>query len=282
MLVTADHVDYITITTTEDVTEIAQAYLMWAADALFKRESPLHDVRKWGSHGYEGWTCGPVSFGSRGDGHLLRVSGPSADAVSRWLPEDGYNVSRLDVAHTVWVGEGVYNVRGAVEESARAAAAGALSPVRRHVGLIDSGPEGQTLTVGSRTSVQYGRVYDKWRESGDDYYQGAWRFEVEYKAPLAKQVAQQLPADQRRGASIAATVGQWFGARGVDVPAALGGDSVAAVLPSRRSRSDQETLDWIRVQVAPPVSRLICAVGRDEVLYALGLHDCVQIGGELS
>lgn len=266
-------VDYITITTGLRSTQAEEREVKRLAFDLLERDGMARRSKEFRWNGYQGVCTPHVQLGVRQDGTILRVSGGMAEAAGCSLPAGGQNITRVDLAFTAWVDDPTFAPRGAIEQNARSAALERSRSKPCKVTLIDSGNSGQTLLVGSRTSAQYGRLYDKAAESGDSYYKGAWRWEVEYKTPLAKQVASTLPVDKARSPAIAALVGSWFTSRGVVCPVTPAGDSCAPRAPRRACRTDHQRREWLRTQVRGTVQDLICVFGEWDIYSLLFLPE---------
>jgi DNA relaxase NicK len=119
---------------------------------------------------------------------------------------------------------------------------------------------GETLYVGARASDQTGRLYDKWRESGDEAYRDTWRWEVQYRRGFALSAMRALTASRDPRSSITATVASWFNARGVRAAFGLDGDPLA-VGDARASSDDERWLKWVRRCVQPRARELAVRYG---------------------
>lgn len=178
------------------------------------------------------------------------------------------NVSRLDLALTVRV-EPDYlpiAVRSLREfEKWRREHDGRIK--RR---LIDGGADGSTLEIGSRSSAQFGRIYDKHAESPFGYEKGCWRYEVEYKDEYAKAIAEQVYSAPNREPTIAALVAGFFRDRGITVPPVSSLDK-ARYREFREKVTAEDRLEYLHSNVRPMVRELALQVGEKTVLDALGL-----------
>lgn len=202
---------------------------------------------------------------------ILRLSGVSAH---HWIYDGlptGHNVSRLDIAITVW---GCDDIDGTIARHNQEAVAYRSTLHSRPfvVSHINGNGGGDTLYIGSRTSARYVRIYNKWKESGEDeQFREAIRYEVEYKDEAARAALDAIGAGRYRTmAPIQYALGFLEG-RGIRP---YGCDSLerASVGPVSRVTSDTEKrLAWLRSQVAPTVRELLRLGLYDDTLDALGI-----------
>jgi len=146
---------------------------------------------------------------------------------------------------------------------------------------------GQTLYIGSRTSRAYARVYDKGIEAGLEPESGKlWRYEVEFKKPIAKTVLdalhsnKYLPVDchwsEEVAQSIVSTVYVWFLARNLPPLFTRRENEAISLECEARITSDEASLNWLTTQVRPTVLRLAERGKLHRVKEALGLTDQIQ------
>lgn len=227
--------------------------------------------------GYTGEKYGNWFYGVRDDGAMLRVSGDDANTVVDALEDLVVNCSRIDVQITVKSvpSNALWAVWAASEaESRRKSEVGCNWA---SLSLLNRFGRGDTLTVGSRTSEKYGRLYDKDRESLDPSYGGCWRYEVEYKGEHAKSALQRL----RTSPSLAQAAGmlamqQW---RAWCVPIPDVGLAETAPLFIEKTKTDVERKkDWLMSQVLPSLAWLVDN-GYESVVDILFKH-AYNTGGE--
>jgi DNA relaxase NicK len=135
--------------------------------------------------------------------------------------------------------------------------------------LILSGDGGSTVYVGARSSEQYGRVYDKGVQSRTREKGLWWRWEVEYKGKLSWLYANQLLHAEDRVGLISSKVAHWFRSRSTHSYTAS--CIASCVQHSITKPSLERKLLWLSESVRPTVCLLADRVGRDRVLFALGL-----------
>lgn len=230
----------------------------------------LQEMSSW--QGYNGRKVGTFFVGEREDGYICRVSGSAAHHAFTAIYRPDMHVSRLDVQVTVWIGANSRELGlNALQDARLAKLAGNVkNPVTITHYEDDSG--GFTLYLGKRLSKAYARLYNKEAESGDMYYEGAWRYEVELHNQTASNTATELlfglfPLEE----AISSAVWQYFRSKGVH-PAfsnTLAGFEI--VLPRRDETTIERSLRWLETQVRPTVAKLSAIGYTSSVLAALGL-----------
>lgn len=226
--------------------------------------------------GYYGEERGGVFYGARHDGWMVQASGHAADAVARLKMAKTARCTRLDLALTIWFSERQEKIASIVAQEAKTARETGLAHASTKIQLIDGFGDGDTVYIGSRTSEQFARVYDKERESGKAYYVNAWRFEIEYKGDRATPLWTALRTDGYRSDQIGETVVSWFRERGISYPP---GVSIIPGVPPQRVRDETEDtrlLAWLATSVKPTVRRLFDKNLGQAVYFALGLGDDEQ------
>lgn len=263
-------IDWLTVTAAEPGPIRALLNAATKRRAILER---LGETNKKGAfQGYVGQHTGPLFVGARQDGVLVKESGASAEELFGLVDWVGLHCSRIDLQATVRLP--VYDPTIAQELRVRRARAktdakGKLKPRQEYIGREGNGDE---LRIGSRESPRYGRVYDKDKQSGDERYQRAWRFEIECKKVMApKMVEYLLAAPGRHGAMVAALIGQ-FTDWGIEIPIVGDGVLVAGSIGRRDFKADR-SMKWLEEQVAPTIERLLATVHPDDILAALGLQD---------
>jgi hypothetical protein len=240
--------------------------------------------KPWSFKGYQGYAIGGLRWGTRLDGDIAMLSGVDAHqnwyAVGEWCE----NCSRVDLAVTVncaraWSGllQTYYDFLN--------------EPTAKHVkfssSITKNSAGGQTLYIGSRASRAFGRVYDKGIEAGLEPESGKlWRYEVEFKKPLAKLVLaalhsnKYLPVDchwsEEVAQSIVSTVYVWFLARNLPPLFTRRENEAISLECEARITSDEVSLNWLTTQVRPTVLRLAERGKLHRVKEALGLTDQIQ------
>lgn len=268
-------VDYITLTGRPGRPAQALGELAKAHRGMMERDG-FH-VKPCNALGYKGERYGNWFFGERQDGVMLRVSGADSMGVVGALSGVSLNCSRIDCHATLKCipGDRLWAVRAAsLAQSQRAAAPGCNWAGLK---LLETFGRGDTLTVGSRTSEKYGRLYDKEMESLDPSYEGCWRYEVEYKGDHARAAFERLrvaPSIPRAAAELAAQ--QW---RAWCVPFPDVAIVSAEPLYIPREKPDVEKKgEWLMEQVLPTLAWLVDN-GYEHVVDKLFKH-AYTLGGE--
>jgi DNA relaxase NicK len=114
---------------------------------------------------------------------------------------------------------------------------------------------GDTLAIGARASDYYGRVYDKYRESGEEEYRRCWRYEVEVKGDPCESLKNRVAQETSFTEEIPSLVHDWFSRRGVSVRYRPGLPYAFAAVGAVDTDA-QRQLAWLKSQVAPTVRRL--------------------------
>lgn len=228
-------------------------------------------VRKWAWQGYDGFRCGPVACGERPDGSILKLEGIAAHA---WLDAGlsaGHNISRIDIAATVWGVSEQSELIGRHKVSADTHRK-TLQHKPYRVRLIDGVGDGDTLYCGSRESVYFLRVYDKERApNSTPEYKGSIRYEAECKEELAQQVYAGIVSGGYSVANCSAILGGLLARRGID-PVYIGCLQSKNLPPVAVPASDiQRSLRWLNLQVKPTLINLLKMGYEQEALQALGL-----------
>jgi hypothetical protein len=259
-----------------------QAFYDVAFEAAAGYQEDGNDWDAWRFSGYEGFRCGPIAYGRREDGAIVRASSVAAGpAFERLHQIPGVRPSRVDLQTTIdYKHDPVGWARELAQKSLEARQAG-LKHKGWQIHVRDGFGTGDALEIGSRASEAYGRVYDKHREAVarqreqnkgvgvGAYPLGSWRYEVEYKGSQARQVWDYLASAPDVEVASSGLVCSWYGARGVDVP--VKADNVP-VLRSVHITSDvARQLAWLGGSVSPTVLKLLKAGYRQQVLDVLGL-----------
>jgi hypothetical protein len=226
--------------------------------------------RQWSWQGFEGVSCGQLTFGDRerDDCTIVRVSGGLAGSIWREVSANTDNCSRLDLAVTVRLDRYIGDVAALGYQQACKAARDRGTEL--HVSLIVSNHGGGTCYLGSRKSELFGRLYDKERESGDGAYRNCWRWELETKGRRALTYLHQLAIGGDERPHIQQTVCTYFTERGVTLPWD-GGAPCALRGPVLVETDDDRRLAWLADQVQGSIRGLIGRGHRAAVLEALGL-----------
>lgn len=247
-------------------------------EQVMMNDGNIQEMHLW--QGYAGRKTGTFFIGEREDGYICRVSGSAAHQAFTAIYRSDMHVSRLDVQVTVWSGANSPTLGLNALQDARLAKLGGKVKTPVTITHYEDDAGGFTLYLGKRTSRCYARLYNKEAESGDMYYEGAWRYEVELHNQTASNTATELlyglwPVEE----AIASAVWQYFSSKGVhpSFPNSLAGFEIQ--LPRRDETTIERSLRWLEEQVRPTVAKLSALGYTSSVLAALDLpgHDIGHI-----
>lgn len=227
-------------------------------------------VRQANRHGYHLTVAGRVEYGRGKQGWMVVLRGEKASRY--WMPFAAYatNVTRVDLQATVWLE--VYN-REAIKELFDDCKRNWVGTQVPNITLIDNGRKGDTLYYGSRSSAQFGRVYDKYaQQNRSGEYLNAIRYEVEYKKPLAGEVVRWLLTDNPTAEQITAKVFNWFSDRRINSPLTLTIEDNAIQYP-RKETPIEKKLEWLKKTVRPVYRQLVALGFQIEADGNIGVTD---------
>ncbi len=226
------------------------------------REKPFHNGF------YGGLKIGQMTVGySDAIGYICIVSGGDAERMFQRLMPGKKRVTRLDLCFDFLYPYPVDLVKSIF----RKLASKGKNNQRKFKSVINS-DGGKTLYLGSRQSLQFGRLYDKGVESMKYPPGRLWRAEVEYKKPLSGNIAEKLAQvnSEDRGLAICDTVSEWFADRKALLFPLSGMPNAMHVSVEQRITTAEKKLAWLKTQVSPSISDLIAAGHGKEVLSVLG------------
>jgi hypothetical protein len=264
-------VDYITVTAQSKAASAALTSV--GKNNLAIEAAAGNEVKPWRGLGYHGFFSGGVSFGVGPQGSLVRLSSGTAKEHWQEVWSCAEHCTRIDVQVTI-----------AREQPPSAVLAKHWAivrkewlkrPTRKEPKMI-AGPRGvQTLSLGSRQSERYGRIYDKFEETKLDHYRNAVRYEVELKGKRSQVFAGALARSPRALHSISSQVTGFFRKHSLELPVETYPYSHLSV-PTNIS-DDSRRLRYLGTSVKPLVSGLISRGRLNECLEALGLVGFVDV-----
>lgn len=245
-----------------------------AAEWQLRRQQEGYQVREFRWSGYDGETVDGITWGTREDGAMLRMSGEVAHRHALTALTFASNVSRIDAEVTIQCPSSSVNFAEHAHDACRVDARVASGMTK--TSIIRSTPRGTTAYIGSRSSDRYFRVYDKTAESDGAYPQWSWRYEVEYKKDRAWRVAQHLLKAKGSPESIRQVVEQAFFDYSVVLP--------CLALPpgwrdkgTRQETNDERRLAWLNRSIRPMIEKLSEGCSRATILEALGLEGLMDV-----
>lgn len=215
---------------------------------VYKRRSML---------GFDGWECGGCFVGSNETMHYAQFAGKYANDAYHYVEHPKAHISRIDLQITVQyetelIKEGRYQYARAIHHNK------SLPEHRqRKIHLYAGSDGGDTIYLGSPSSDQRGRLYNKAKQSNERAYERSWRYEVVYRNELALRMFRLLSSgDVAPTAVILSQVYEWYRERGVTI-LDLEPERTNAITPPKQPASDVERkLRWIRTQVVPTIRKL--------------------------
>lgn len=232
-------------------------------------------VRPWSGFGYQGYSCGQFSLGSREDGWMFQCRGDCAHTFAAELVGFADNVSRFDLEATFQLGSDYKQIM-----ESEYTAAECFKPARGpkpKVRLDVDTQGGYCYWIGQRTSDRMLRSYDKWAESKGRWPRGAVRYEAQNMRKAAFFAAHVFSRSVDRQSSTIGFLSAMFAARGV--PLGPWFNCPHYLMPSDESRAPRHLadtdrqLEWLHTQVAPVVQKLRARDLTNKVLDSLGLTD---------
>lgn len=219
--------------------------------------------------GYYGRVGEHCFVGKSEQGAMVQVSGRLADVMYYPISHVGGRASRIDLQVTATPEDTVDAYLHEAYVGAACAEKGRGKPPV--VELRDTNYGAKMVTIGSRQSEVFGRIYDKHKESKDDFFKGMVRLEIEVKGQEARDLHGFLQQDKMMQFHATNIVAGWYRKRGVRV---FWEEDKAEPLPERqkRNKSDATKLAWIQTQVRPTLGKLL-ENGKEKELAAALLPD---------
>jgi hypothetical protein len=258
-------IDWFSCTVKPDAPDLSR----WKRACIARLELMKHEgyeLRPSVLQGYKGIQAGACFFGDRPDGYLMQLSGVHADAGFDSVYMRDAHIARIDVQCTVQLEVMDTTIAQVAYGSATRANLNVPRPRRRKLFLITGSDGGDTFYLGSTSSEQRGRLYNKEVQSEDPQYTRCWRYEVVFRNELASGIAAGLAnLREKRPRHVEAIVSLWYHSRGVDT--SLLDTTTTAPLPLLRTipTDVERQLRWIENQVAPTIRRLCGRGYRDTI-----------------
>jgi len=258
-------VDWLTMTSKDD--RVGEQWYSTYVKYRKARKEEGDQENQFNNGFYGGTRIASMSVGySDAIGFIVIVSGADAERMFRRFKVGKHRVTRLDLCIDFQYYQ-PFDLAGTLFEKQSKESGNR----QRKFSLFSGSDLGKTFYLGSRKSMQYGRVYDKGIQSGSVRAGLLWRAEVEYKKPISGSMADGLwkVQPEERELTICDTVCEWFAERGAELFPL--GDFGLAVHTSvvQRVTTAQRKLAWLHQQVAPTVTQLISAGYGKEVLNTL-------------
>ena len=216
--------------------------------------------------GYYGEVGEHYFYGKNESGTMVQVSGDLANRLFYPLSKIGGKATRVDLQITGvpttdtsdFLNQSFYDACNVEHGRGKPAL----------VQLVDTNYGAKMVTIGSRQSAVYGRVYDKWKESKDERYRDMVRLEIEVKQPESPSLHNFLLQDDMMVFQSKYLVKNWFEKRGVRMPYEIG---ETRELPEgqKRTKTHETKCAWISQQVRPSIADIVKADKAKQVAAAL-------------
>jgi hypothetical protein len=239
----------------------------WGDDWLRQEKRAGRDVTSSSRLGYVGRQAEHCFMGRNDQGLMCQLSGPCAAYAAMEVIPLAANVSRLDLQVTLFCGLQRPNIAEIHWNQLKAKPRTKGRPFA--FAFTQKRPTGQMLTINSRRSDVYMRIYDKAAESKLGPPLSLWRLEAELKRKAAKRWAEVLVSCQRPDLCATNCIRAVTHSKGLDplwiCPSNLIAWERTVTKPSR------DVLAWLNSSVRITVQKAINKYGRQMVLEALGL-----------
>lgn len=258
--------DYITSTASTDAAKIRLT--TYAHERLREEQKSGNEWKAAFFSGYTGFMCGSCVFGKRDDSVCLRISGKDADDAGRWIHMLCENVSRVDVQLTVLQPLDPMDV--ILEHENQAYRRIKKWKKKPEISLRRKNDGAHTLYFGKRCSNNFGRVYDKGRESGLPSMANTIRYERQINGKLAFSVFKAIHSGTDRNSRIKSEVLQYFRKKGLEI--SLPPVDIKQIVLARPECDADRKLRWLGSQVRPTVKFLLDYYEPAEIMETLGLN----------
>lgn len=217
---------------------------------------------------YVGESCSGCFWGRSEQGWMVVLSGHCAQDYATLFEPDAVHCTRVDLQVTLSPHpEQPLFIEKTYEACAIWRPMNGRPP---KYGIVKDTEGGRTLYVGSRTSLQFGRLYDKGIEQKAHLPGSLLRYELEIKAEYADQAIALLWGEADTEGVILHLLKDFFEQRHVPCPWTARPGEYKFVAPAV-TPDDAGSLKWLRGPVATVVERLLATVGADATMAAI-LH----------
>lgn len=263
--------DWLTLTLPLDASQVPYLYSLWQR-SIKSIADEGNELKPRSLQGYDGMSSGNCFVGERHDSVMLQLTGAHANEHYASVWRSDCRIPRLDVQTTVKFRKEVKDVAKRGYDALTRHSHSDPKAKNRKYSIIRGSDGGDTLYIGSRTSEQFGRLYNKAVQSEQTVYDRCWRWEIVFKNDMASNLGPRIPKSIDERAKWAATlVKNWYRRRGINMDFGAGDEPVALPLFQARKTDVQTKLDWLESQVRPTVTFLTEHGYGDSVYTALGL-----------
>jgi len=253
-----------------------EVWLAEAFDCLAILADEGHAVQNFGLMGYKGLKVGGSFVGRREDSVYCQLAGVAASDHFARIARSDLHISRLDLAVTVryvtmpnTLGEAAYNAAVEADRSRLGAAR------RRKIWYMSGSDGGYTLYVGSPSSEERGRLYNKEVQNETPEYARCWRYEVVYRNDRAMAVFEALFTTKElfRPTMCSSLVGAWYQTRGIVCDWLSTPHHSIRPIQKGLPTDAEKKIKWLKTQVKPSILWLIEHNYREEMLDAIGIPE---------
>lgn len=244
-----------------------------------------HQVQNFGLMGYRGLKVGGSFVGRRDDSVYCQMAGAAAGRFFERIARPDLHISRLDLAVTVRFVTMPSHLGAASFEAATEADRRRIGTYRRRKIWYMSGNDGgYTLYIGSPTSDERARLYNKEVQNETAEYARCWRYETVYRNDRAMAVYESLLATKElfRPTLCSSVVGTWYQTRGVLCPWVSTPYQHIRPIQKALPTDAEKKIKWLQTQVKPSILWLLEHNYRAEMLSALGLSEDEAIAPKLT
>lgn len=223
--------------------------------------------REWSMCGYDGFKVGGLECGTRDDGMIVRLSGPTAQDHWRKIGSLADNCSRIDLQVTVLTEEPCsQTISRHWKEMKRWTKQKQRRP---EVTLIANQEGAGTIYSGKRQSLSFLRCYSRYSKTKNPQMKNHLRYEVEYKSELAKEVLRTLLTTRSCLHICREQCQAMFSVRGCRLQ--LTQTAVARIRVPRTTTDVIGRLQWLNEAVRGTIEQLCESGHESEVIDALNL-----------
>jgi len=271
-------IDWLTLTLPRDAGNLAHWHIM-GIHHLNTIAAQGYELKPRTMLGYDGYSAGNCFIGERDDGVMMQFTGNHADGAFFRVYRDDAHISRIDLQVTVKFFTMPSNIARRAYQDADDKNRRLPAHRRRKLWIIMGSDGGDTFYLGSPSSDQRARIYNKEVQSEVIDFVRTWRYELVLRNDFATSISRTISGTASDHQSIVlSTVVSWLQYRGVDCSLFAQGER--EILPIVRTLpTDIETkLKWLRTQVRPTIKLLIERGMEDEMVEALGLNTTQKEG----
>jgi hypothetical protein len=223
-------------------------------------------------NGYMGMVAGGSFYGTRDDGAYVQLSSYRADSFLERVYRADVHISRLDVQVTVRFKQARPELGQYYRQKALDANAALPNGRQRRIWNMEGNDGGYTLYIGSPSSEQRARIYNKAVQSEDTAYVRCWRFEVVFRNQLASAWAERIAHFGILRADLCAQIVEtWLLGRGIKPPWFYKSAPVTLPLFNEIPSDAEKKLTWLKDQVRPALRWLVQNGYEEQAMDALGM-----------